>query len=90
MNTNNIRRYLLLLAALFPIALKAQSVEKLIDTACLKKIYARFDSFVESVDSLRERKESLNVYVIYHTHLKDNDIEESRITPKYYLSGGIS
>lgn len=66
---------------------EAQSIEKMIDSSYIKDVYAGFDRFVESMDSLKKSKEDLRVYFIYSTHLQDNDIEESKISPDYYLSG---
>lgn len=79
--------YIFLFICAMNLNLYSQDYHKLIDTAYIKAVYAKFDSFVESIDSLREKKECLNVYVVYYSHLKDNDIEEYKISPKYYLSG---
>lgn len=67
--------------------LKGQDVGKLVDSAYLEKVNVKFKDFVESIDSLRERKDDLSVYYVYYTYLKDKDIEESKISPEYYLSG---
>lgn len=79
--------YLFLFIFSMNFSLYSQDYLKLIDTAYTKVIYEKFDNFVESVDSLRDRKENLNIYIVYYTHLQDNDIEELKISPKYYLSG---
>jgi len=82
-------KHYLILPLFFAIVLDlgAQNFEKLIDSARILNVYHKFDNFVDSVDSLRENKENLNVYFIYYTYLQDNDIEESKFSPKYYLSG---
>lgn len=87
---NNTFRYIytiLLLLVAMRFDLSAQNYKQLIDTITVKKVFVSFDDFVESVDSLREKKEDLSVFIIYSTHLRDKDIEESKISPKYYLNG---
>ena len=82
-------KHYLILSLFFAIVLDlgAQNFEKLIDSVYINNVHAKFDSFAESVDSLQTRKEYLELFIIYHTHLKDNDIEEGKFSPEYYLSG---
>ena len=65
----------------------AQNIEKLIDSVYIKNILSEFYDFANSVDSLHEKKENFLVCIIYGTHLLDDDIEETKISPKYFLNG---
>lgn len=67
--------------------MKAQIMEGLVDSVLIKSKLAEVYEYLNSVDSIREKKDNLNVFFVYDVELKDNDIDESSINKDYYLDG---